>query len=287
MSPETPSGAPRLPDPSDLALLCLEIAPDARRARFRLQPELARPDGALYGGTATAVSVAAMEAATGRPGLWVTTQFVSQTRLGALIDCAVEVHAQGRRVSQCEVRGREGDRLLFVSLGSTAVPAAGGVAGQFLVMPKVTPPDQGPPMPMGAPAEAPGAPVVGFGSQVEYRVAEALEASPLGPDVAMWARLTGDRPVTRAAIAFLADMVPVGVARAAGLAGGGISLDHSLRFGSVASEPGWLLLELRGHLANGSQGHGSVRVWTEDGRLVAVGGQSANMASVWIRPRED
>ena len=101
--------------------------------------------------------------------------------------------------------------------------------------------------------------------------------------MALWGRLRpgalGSRTsrMTRAAIALLADMVPPAIARAAGLVGGGVSLDNSLRFGTLPDDVEWVLLELRGHMASGSHGHGSVRIWTEDGRLVAVGGQSANM----------
>jgi acyl-CoA thioesterase len=61
------------------------------------------------------------------------------------------------------------------------------------------------------------------------------------------------------------------------MAGGGYSLDNSLRFGTLPDDVEWVLLELRGQMATGSHGHGSVSVWTEEGTLVAVGGQSANM----------
>ena len=72
-------------------------------------------------------------------------------------------------------------------------------------------------------------------------------------------------------------MVPVAVARAAGKMGAGSSLDNSLRFVGGVADAEWLLLELRGELARGGFGHGTVRVWTQDGRLVATGSQSASM----------
>jgi acyl-CoA thioesterase len=130
---------------------------------------------------------------------------------------------------------------------------------------------------MGQRQEAPPPHLPGFHSVVEFRVAEALSDEESAPPMALWARLTNGARMTRAGISFLADMVPPAIARAAGVGGAGISLDNSLRFGTLPDDVEWVLLELRGHMSTGSHGHGSVRVWTEDGSLLAVGGQSANM----------
>jgi acyl-CoA thioesterase len=265
------------PRPSDVELLGLTFDADRTRVRFPLTPSVARGDGALYGGTAIAVSVAAMEAATQRDALWVTTQYATQAELGDEIECTTEVHASGRHLAQCQGTGRLGQRVLFVSLGATAVPRPNGMEGQYQEMAKVTGPDQGPALMMGGPVEAPPSDPPGLHSVIQFRIAECLDPPDLAPPMALWARLVGHRELTRAGIAFLADMVPPAIARAAGLAGGGYSLDNSLRFGTLPDDVEWVLLELRGHMATGSHAHGSVHVWTEDGRLVAVGGQSANM----------
>ncbi|HEX5268732.1 MAG TPA: thioesterase family protein [Acidimicrobiales bacterium] len=273
------------PDPADVELLGLSFDPDGRQGRFTLTPRVSRGDGALYGGTAIAVAVVAMEAATRRPCLWITTQYVSQASTGDVIDCPVEVLSNGRHISQCQVTGRLGDRVLFVALGSTAAPRPDGMEGQYEEMPAVTGPDRGVPMATGPGprVESPPADQPGFHSWVEVRVAETLGPPESAPHMALWARIVptaapeGWTGLTRAGIAFLADMVPPAIARAAGIAGGGISLDNSMRFGSVPDGVEWVLMDLRGHMAAGSHGHGSVRVWTPDGALVAVGGQSANM----------
>jgi acyl-CoA thioesterase len=59
--------------------------------------------------------------------------------------------------------------------------------------------------------------------------------------------------------------------------GAGSSLDNSMRFHGGAAVAEWVLIELQGELANGGFGHGSLRVWTEDGRLIATGSQTASM----------
>ena len=263
-----------LPRPSDVELLGLKLDDDGRTGRLDLIPGLSRHDGALYGGTGVAVSVTAMEAATGRECLWVTTQYVSTTYLGSVIEVSTDVLASGRAISQVQVTGRHQDRVLFLSLGSAATPRTGGLDGQYETMPVVDGVGHSPPMPFGpGRSEDPN----GFNAYVEYRLAEVRDTSDSAPPMALWARLAGGRPSTRAGIAFLADMVPPAIARAAGAMGGGPSLDNSLRFGRVPEDTTWVLLELRGHLSYGAHAHGSVRVWSPEGALLAVGGQSANM----------
>lgn len=266
-----------LPRQPDLDLLGLTLADDGRTSRFELTPALARPDGALYGGTAIAVSVTAMEAASGRPALWVTTQYVASVALGETVEVAAEVLAQGRRISQVQVTGKVGERVVFVSLGSAANPRDDGLDGQFERMPSAPPPETAGAMAFG-PMHMGGG--TGFASVVEFR--PLAETAPGGEGLrtlALWARLRDGRPLTPAGLAFLADMVPMGIARAAGKMGGGTSLDNSLRFGHHPEGLEWVLLDVQAHMAVGAHAHGSLRAWSPDGVLLAVGGQSANMGS--------
>jgi acyl-CoA thioesterase len=269
------------PRPADVQLLGLHVDDGMQRSQFKLVPDLARHDGALYGGTAIAASVVAMEAATQWGALWVTTQYVATAQQGDTVECRAEVLARGRNVAQVQVTGQCGDRVLFVSVGSTATPREGGLEGQFRVMPEATPPEGTGPMEFG-PFHSTG--FRGFIAQVEYRPATLSGPEPTA-QLALWARLNRGRPMTTAGIAFVADMVPGAIARAAGLIGGGTSLDNSLRFGHVPEGTEWVLLELHAELAVGAHAHGSVRVWSRDGQLLAVGGQSANMSHM-VTPDE-
>ena len=119
-----------------------------------------------------------------------------------------------------------------------------------------------------------------FRRSCEYRTAEIRETGREGDAIAMWSRFKDGRAMTPAGIAFCADMVPVAIARAAGKMGAGMSLDNSLRFGAMTSTE-WVLLELQGNMASGGYGHGTVRVWSQDGTLLAIGSQSATMIYIF------
>jgi acyl-CoA thioesterase len=102
--------------------------------------------------------------------------------------------------------------------------------------------------------------------------------------MALWARLTPPRhELTPAGLAYLADMVPGAVARAAGKLGGGFSLDNALRFAEVRQAE-WVLLHLRGDVASHGYGHGSFTAWSSDGALLATGSQTASMTHVFDGP---
>jgi acyl-CoA thioesterase len=270
------------PHATDLALVPFRFGPDRTRARFVLTPDLARHDGALYGGTGAAAAVMVMEAATQRDALWVTTQFVAQARVGEDIDVEARVLAAGKRIAQLEVVARVGDRVIFTALGATAHPRPDGLTGQYDEMPRVTPPDHSPPLHRGS--GAPEMRDLGFSRNLEFR--EAILDEPGTRAMALWARLTPPRlDLTRAGVAYLSDMVPGAIARAAGKLGGGFSLDNALRFGDVRHAE-WVLLHLRGEVATHGYGHGSFTAWSSDGVLLATGSQTASMTHVFDGPED-
>ena len=262
---------PALPHPSDVELFGLDVAEDGGSGRFELVPGLARHDGALYGGTGLAVSVAAFEAATQRDVLWCSTQFVSQPYLGDVVEWEVERLAVGKRAAQLLLRATSKGRTAFVAIGSTGVAADDGLTGQYVAMPAVGGAEASPPRLRAMPVEPDAN---SWWRHIEMRDAPRLGE---GPTVAFWARRRDGGAVTPAVLAFVADMVPLAVARAAGKMGAGSSLDNSMRFHGGVADTEWVLIELLGELARGGFGHGSLRVWTEDGQLIATGSQSASM----------
>ncbi len=268
-------------DPSDLDLLGVEVddvADDGRSGRFALGRGLIRHDGALYGGTGLAVSVLAMEAASGRDVLWATTQFVSSPLLGTELRWQVEVLAEGRRSTQLLVRTVSDDGVVLTALGSAGRPSEDGLTGRYRSMPRVAGPDTARPW-AGAFGEVAKD---SWHLKIDLRETELLDpwTGDGTPPVVMWVRRQDGRPFTPVAIAFSADFVPLGVARSAGRMGAGSSLDNSLRFRPGPSTE-WVLLELHGDFAYGGYGHGTVLVWDQDGDLLASGSQTAAMKYLW------
>jgi acyl-CoA thioesterase II len=266
-----------LPRAVDLARIPFAFDEPRTHSSFLLQPPLLRHDGALYGGTAIAASVMAMEAATDRDVQWITTQFVRPAQNGETIDLQADVLASGRRTAQVRVTATVGEAVVFTSIGSTGTRIDNGLTGQFERMPSIGGPGDATDSWQGHTrmGQIPDDPT--FRRAVEYRHAPMPEGP--GP-VLMWARFTDDGPMTPAGLAFVADMVPVAIARGAGKLGAGTSLDNSMRFGAVP-EVEWVLLELHGNLAAGGYGHGLVRVWAEDGTYLAIGSQTASMVYVF------
>jgi acyl-CoA thioesterase len=271
-----------LPRRADLDLI--DIAFDESRARgsFLLQPPLLRHDGTLYGGTAIAASIMAMEAATQNAVLWNTTQFVAPAPNGSRIELLTEKLAAGKRISQVRVTATVEGSIVFTSLGSTGAPREDGLEGQYEQMPTVDGPDDAEereyPRPE-FPFDHPDGDVT-FRRMCEYRQATIEKTDRIGEAMLLWSRFNERRELTPAAIAFLADMVPVAVARAAGKLGAGTSLDNSLRFADV-QDTEWILLEMQGNFAGGGYGHGMIRVWSQDGKLLATGSQTASMIYVF------
>lgn len=243
------------------------------RSSLVLSPPLTRLDGKLYGGTGLALVIAAMEEATGRQALWATAQFVGSGRVGDRLDCHAEVLAHGRRSSQVRVTITIDGRTTVTGLGSTGTPKDDALTGQFPPLPAVVPPDAAAPFDLRLPFTMPPAGQRGWFDIVELRDAQREDAGTL----ALWARL--DRALDRAGLAFVADVGPMGIARAAGRAAFGMSLDNSIRFGP-SPDTEWVLLDLDPHLAAGGWGHGAVRVWAEDGTLLAIASQTATMTLV-------
>lgn len=260
---------------SDHALLGLEPGGPGR-ASFVLTQPLARFDGKLFGGTAIAVAVALAEVSTARPALWTTVQFISgATSIGDRFECTTEVLAEGKSAAQVRVRALVEGREIFCALGATAHHKQDRMESAFLPFPSVRPPAEAPPfvLPLPPALRPIAAKVL---RNIEMRSAEPL---PRGDGshahLRLWTRVPGS-VATPAVMAYLADMVPLSIAHAAGRAGGGSSIDNTMRFSGAATAE-WVLLDLVPSFASGGYGHGGLRVWSPGGELLATGSQTASL----------
>ena len=144
-------------------------------------------------------------------------------------------------------------------------------------MPDVPPPADCPEMiePFAAIADRPRS----FFDSLERRVAFGAfdfteDQQPEAGPVAMWSRVDGHSLRTAASLAFMADIVPLGICIALGRPLGGTSLDNSLRVVETGIDTEWALLEIIPESFQNSIGHGSVRIWAETGELLAIAQQT-------------
>jgi acyl-CoA thioesterase-2 len=211
-----------------------------------------------------------MEAETARDALWATVQFAGSADMGERIDCHVEVLAQGKRTSQVRVTATVGDRVVLAAIGATGASREGPIEIQVPVMPNVPAPAECEDWTSTRRWHSDDGEVTSW-----LQIAEMRHAADGG---AIWARMRSGLQ-TRATAAFLADMVPSAVVRAAGKMGGGTSLDNSMRFGRMTPTE-WILLDMDPWFGTGGYLHGGARVWAEDGTLLGVASQTAS-AMVW------
>ncbi len=274
--------------PSDAEFLGLVPEGPDGHFTFTVSNHLARLDGALYGGTAIAVSITAAELVSGRSGLWMTTQFVSTAPAEATISVVAEVLAPGRRTNQVRITGTDDTgNVMFASLGATGHYRPDGLTGTFENAPVVSPPADSQPWATpfvavlrnaGLDFELPDLPAdKGFASVLEFREPIVETHPDPGPGrICVWVRRRDGEPITAAMAAYIADMVPLSVAHACGAVAGGISLDNTIRIGSFEPTQ-WVLVDLRPHLAIGDYGHGAAHIWSENGHLLATASQTASM----------
>jgi acyl-CoA thioesterase len=148
------------------------------------------------------------------------------------------------------------------------------VEGSWVEFPNVPPPED---------CEVRGPRVPGTESimdRIDVRLASArswneIEGHPAPAGRSMlWARMPDLLDLSSgASLAILGDYVPFGIGQALGRAGGGSSLDNTLRvYRLVPTE--WVLLDIRIHAVAHGFGHGAVHLWSDDGTLLATASQS-------------
>jgi acyl-CoA thioesterase len=268
----------------DIEWLGLGLTGDGLRASMHVQERHLNPLGSLYGGAAVATAVTLMEEATGRDAAWATVQFASTCKLGDVLDLHVTVSASGRRTSQLRVAATLGDAEVFVALGAVRAQATGGPPGadgssggrrrdpgataQWLPVPVVPPPEECPPLVL--PQSILDSSHLGG---TEMRIAVDASEEPTA-HAAMWCRPPGGGRLSAAVLGWQADMVGFAIAPEME-AMGSTSLDNTVRFGPPADPVDrWVLADIRGQLASGGVGHGTVDLWSAGGTLLAAASQS-------------
>ena len=243
-------------------------------ARFAIQitPDLAvGPPGHayLFGGGTLALALEVAATATGRSVVQGALQFVSFTPLGAVLELAVETLQSGRTLAQVRVTGSLEGRTLFHA-GAVLGSREGFVSQQWANPPLALLPEACPSITDLPPQDENAR----FLAGIEVRDAGGETAAP--GRTLLWLRRRDSAPLDTASLAMFADFVPLALGRATGRAGGGNSLDNSLRVVRNAT-PGWCLCDIMVSAAHGGFAQGTVSLWDESGVLLGTGAQSLLM----------
>jgi acyl-CoA thioesterase-2 len=259
--------------------LGLEPGADPLRWRLPVTPGVSTPGAFLFGGCGLAAGVAALEAASGRPTVWATAQYLSYAPTGSVLDIEVVVAVAGHQTTQARAVGRlDGREILTVNAALGSRPSE--VAGTWAARPDVPGPGDCPPREI---PEHLGGTVM---ERVETRMAQGrqfsqLDGTPGDGRMAMWVRLPGQLEPSAAWLAVIGDLVPGGIGQAIGRPAGGNSLDNTLRVAQLVPSE-WVLCDIRIHgVANGF-GHGAALLWAEDGTLLGTASQSV-IVRLWQR----
>lgn len=256
----------------------LSLSPDPAHALRYILPLDERlcvgPPGKrfLFGGAGLASSVAAMEAASGRPAIWATAHYLSYARPGGDAQIDVRLCIEGKSITQARSTLMLGDEEIL------SATAALGARDSW---------DDQWPAPLDVPhwkdcAENPhwGA-ETGISGAFRFRVAHGQFADAPADKVraadgrlALWMRPVDDEiAIDRVLLAVIADFVTPGLRNATGRRAGGNSLDNTIRYGRIVPTD-WVLCDIQIELIHAGMFHGTMRIFADDGTLMAIASQS-------------
>jgi len=242
---------------------------------LEVTPGVANVGGYLFGGCSLAAAVWALEEATGRPCIYTSCQLSGPMRIGETVELRTSEVSVGYETTQAAIEGRVDGKVTLVAQGAAGRRArAPGIQHQWEQMPEVGAPGTGRQTSNSAP---PNYHVMNrFERDLQQgRMWEELDGSAGEGETRVWCKFREMQGrYDAAALAVIADIATFGILQSAGLAGNAQSLDNAIRF----VQPGlseWVLLCVRMEAAAHGYGHASVVMFSEDGKLLASGSQSA------------
>jgi acyl-CoA thioesterase len=253
------------------AFLGLESTHNPNRWYLPIVPGICAGGQFLFGGCGLGAGIAAMEATTGRRVVWATAQYLSYARPGSVLDIDVTVASAGHHTTQARAVGHVGDsEILTVNAALGARPSE--FDGTWATMPKVPPPEDCPNRPLRFPG------VESINDRLDVRLADArpwgdLDGTPGDGRSALWARIPDLLEMSAGTLAIMGDFVPFGIGQALGRAGGGNSLDNTIRVATLVPTE-WVLLDIRIIAVGHGFANGAVLLWAPDGTLMATASQS-------------
>ena len=244
---------------------------------FEVTERLITPGHFLFGGCGLASSLVALEAASGRPTIWATAQYLSYAPLGAHVTVVTDLAVVGGHVTQARASTyADGREFLTVN-------AALGTGELTAPTPWETMPDV--PAPEDCPLRVmPRRFDNSIFDHVETRVAlgrsfEELDGTPGSPVSALWSRVPGHFEPSAATLAIFGDFVSGGATQPLGRNTMGRSLDNTIRVATLEPTE-WVLCEIHMHALAGGFAQGTAFLWSRSGVLLATASQSIS-AKFW------
>jgi acyl-CoA thioesterase-2 len=252
--------------------LGLRPTDDPNRWQLELTPRVLTPAGAMHGGAALAATVEALEGATGQPLVWATAHYLTHAGPRGLLDVEVSVEVAGHQTTQARAVLRLGDVEVLLTVASLGTRDEAST-GRWVQPPAAPGPDDArhrPPAPPGTASVL---------DHYEIRIATGRMGDELdgtrGPGRSvLWCRLPdGRRPVTAGDVAFVGDLMMLGLSDALGSPTTANSLDNTIRLVERAVTE-WVMLDVRIDAAARGYAHAGAHLWTEDGVLLGMATQT-------------
>ncbi|GIU83862.1 MAG: hypothetical protein KatS3mg008_0637 [Acidimicrobiales bacterium] len=263
-----------------LSFFGLEQAGD-RTWEMIVHERLCTMGGFLFGGAALGAAVAVAEEFAEKPLVWATAQYSSFAHPGERLALKLDERARGSNLVQLGVRGAVGDREVFSVLCALGRRRE-EIRSTWVRRPLVPPPTDCPPR-RRRDGRAPTGVSAIFGEALAIgRQPDELDGTPGDGRSALWVGLPEGLPVCASVLAIVADHVPFGISQALGEPYGGTSLDNTLRIVGL-SEAEHVLVEVEIEAVAAGVAHGSARLWSPGGDLLALASQTAAMRR-WTSP---
>ncbi len=256
----------------------MEPVGDLLHWRLRVVPELTTPGRFLFGGCGLGAALVALEAASGRPTIWSTAQYLSYAHAGVDLDLTVTLAAAGRRVTQGRVVGHVGDQEILTVNAAVGWPRPLEVDGVWLTPPTMPPPDE---CPSRRPPFHNGPSIF---DRIDVRLARGLTFEELfdgtgtrgEPTSALWAHVPAHLGPSAAMLAVVGDYVSGAVSQPLGRRTMSRSLDNTIRMVQL-EQTEWILCEIGVQALVGGYGQGVAHLWSERGTLLATASQSMSV----------
>ena len=249
----------------------LEPIDDLLHWRMEVRPDLATPEGFLFGGCGLGAAVAALEAAAERPLICASAQFLSYAPSGSIVEWEVTLAVVGRHMTHGSAVAKvDGHDVIAVT--ATLGVAEPDVSGIWVDRPAVPGPEECPTRSLPAMFRN------SILEVIEVRAArgrhfEEVDGNAGPPDSSLWVRLPDQLTPSAATLAIIGDYIPHGASQPIGRRVIARSFDNTLRIVQLRPSE-WILCDIRILALAGGYGQGTATIWSQEGQLLATANQS-------------